>query len=772
MALPDYGTKLKVHAERALSEARSRIRRLILQSSHLRMLVVTDPRRFGLALGAAVVLVGAGFALPLLVLGNRPTVDAVTTGSLAPLAAAPVVEASLSVSPVVTTQPEPRVAVASVPETPDNLLMLQAPEVLPAAVEAIEAIDEAAPRTKVKGSDAFLAALKALDDGNPVQAYQLASALPDDAERRAAEWAAIRYGGGKVDYQAVIRFSADAPDFAASEMFKTRLEQALIRADAAGPEIIRLLGGSMPHTVDAQMSLALAYVADGQRERAAGIARTIWVENFLSQSEENRVHKRLGELLTKEDHWDRAVNLMMHDRAQGVERLMPFMTDAQKSLAVARNAVSRGAKDAKKLLDAVDESMQSHPVFLFSRAQRARQADLWDDAVTWLNKAEGELPEAAEWWYERRALTRTLLGLKKYDLAFKAADGYRSGPDGRLVEAHFHAGWIALNYLDDAKSAVAHFEAMTQHSTLPDSVTQANYWLARARRAIGDEPGAVEAFTAAASFGTVYYGQLARDELGETLAVREMPDATDAADAFEARDAVRAVRLFADNGEADKALTLLTGFAHDLDDGAELMLAAQIAEELGANDLAILIAETADRKGFPLDTISFPDSVPTTMVAEVDHAAIFAIARQESRFVTDAISSAGARGLMQLMPATARETAKKVGVEYSKSRLTSDPAYNALLGSTYLAAQLKSFDGSLLLAAAAYNAGPGNARKWIKAFGDPRSEEVDPVVWVELIPLQETRKYVQRVLGNYMVYRARLGRDELGMSDALRRIPG
>ena len=127
---------------------------------------------------------------------------------------------------------------------------------------------------------------------------------------------------------------------------------------------------------------------------------------------------------------------------------------------------------------------------------------------------------------------------------------------------------------------------------------------------------------------------------------------------------------------------------------------------------------------------------------------------------------------MQLMPATARETAKKIGVAYSSSRLTSDPAYNTQLGSSYLATQLASYNGSLLLAAAAYNAGAGNANKWIAAFGDPRDSSVDPVVWVELIPFQETRKYVQRVLGNYLVYRSRLGGTEISPITALHGIGG
>lgn len=623
-------------------------------------------------------------------------------------------------------------------------------------------------------STAFRKALDVLVSGDERIAYELARGLPNDTERRTIQWAAIYYGGGEVDYASVLKFSQDAPAFAGSSVFKTRLEQALTKADADGAEVIKLLGGAMPNTIDAQIALALAYVEDGQRKRAARIARAIWTENFLDRETENKVFKKLGALLDREAHWARAVHLMMFDRASGVERLLPYLSAGQKSLAVARIAVSRNSKDAKKLLDAVDPAFQSHPVFLFSRAQRARQFELWDDAVAWLNKGKGELPDAAEWWYERRTLTRQLLAAGKPKLAYQAAAGYRDGPEGRLVEAHFHAGWIALAFLGDAKTALAHFEKMRTFATLPDSVTQAYYWLGRAKLALGDKLGSNEAYAAAARHGTIYYGLLARAELGiKGVRLRGMPAWQQSQATFDSREVVRAVRLLADNGQKAMAVPLLRSFAHGLQDGGELLLAARLAQAVGAHHLAIAIADTAEQRGIPLDLFSFPkDGLPASQLASIDKAAVYAITRQESHFQVDAISAVGARGLMQLMPETARETAAKVGVEYSKSRLTTDPAYNALLGSTYLAAQLQRYEGSLVLAAAAYNAGGGNANKWIEAFGDPRSEKVDPVVWVELIPFQETRKYVQRVLGNYLVYRTRLGSDDMTIRQALRRIPG
>jgi soluble lytic murein transglycosylase len=626
-----------------------------------------------------------------------------------------------------------------------------------------------------RGSDAFQKALAVLSSGGPpAEAYELAKALPDVAERRTVQWAAIYYGDGAIDYESVIRYSAEAPAFSDTDVFKTRLEQALVRADAAGPEVIRVLGGDMPRTISAQIALALAYVADGQKERAADIARQVWTNEFLTKSEEDRVYKKLGELLTAEDHWARATHLMMHDRAKGAARLLPFLTEAQKSLVAARSAVSRNAKNAKKLLDDVDPTMHEHPVYLFSRAQRARQFELWDDAVTWLDKAKGDVPDAAEFWYERRTLTRQLLALKDYKLAYRAAAGYTEGPDGRLVEAHFHAGWIALTFLNDPATARDHFEKMVANATLPDSVTQANYWLGRARLALGDDVGANEAFASAARYRTVYYGLLARAELklDDPLLI-DLPDETSSFTAFMSNDVVQAVRLLAGNGKVDWGVPLLQSLALSLEDAGQLSLAAQLANDLNEPSLAIKIADDADKRGVPLHLIAFPkDRLPVTHVAEIDHAAIYAITRQESHFEVDAISSAGARGFMQLMPATAKEIAKKLGVAYSKARLTTDGAYNALLGSTYLASQLDRYDGSLILAAAAYNAGPGNANKWIKAFGDPRDPAIDPVVWVEQIPLQETRTYVKRVLGNYLVYRARLGNDELDPRLALRQIPG
>src|SRR5690606_37275684 len=212
--------------------------------------------------------------------------------------------------------------------------------------------------------------------------------------------------------------------------------------------------------------------------------------------------------------------------------------------------------------------------YYFSRAQRARQFELWDDAIAWLDKVPGDAVDGNEFWYERRTLIRQLLGINDAKRAYLAAAHYTEGPEGRLVEAHFHAGWIALTFLKQLNAAIPQFQEMMSHTTLADSVTQANYWLGRAFTAAGDRESATAAYRTAAAYGTVYYGILARTELGlPDVELRDMPEWKSSQAGFDASDRVRAVRLLAESGQTDMAKTLLRSFASDYQGGGELVLA-------------------------------------------------------------------------------------------------------------------------------------------------------------------------------------------------------
>lgn len=629
------------------------------------------------------------------------------------------------------------------------------------------------PRLGV-GSTEFVGALSQLLAGDAAGAYAAAKNLPDAIERRTIQWAAIRFGKG-IDAETIARFAAEAPDFDFASVYRARLEAALDLTTASNETVIRLLGGQMPNGLDAQIALAKAYVADGQKARAARIARFIWVEEFLTTDGETKVQENLGTLLSQKDYWDRAVHLLMHDRASGTERIMSHLTPAEQSLARARIAVSRKSGDIAGLIETVDSSLRDHPLFQFTVAQWQRDTGDLEGAVAALDRVtSGEVPDAAEFWYERRLIVRQALAAGKPDLAYKAAAGYVAGPEGRLVEAHFHAGWVALVYLNDPRRAAPHFKDMVRLATLPDSVSQARYWLGRAETALGNAAAAKESYEKAARFGSLFYGQLAREALGQSaVAVRPLPDWKDRLAAFDALPLVRAARLLAGNGQKTMAEPLVRRLGYSITDPGDFVLAARLAQEIDAHHIAILIADVADQKGYSLDLFHFPkDGIPQgAQLALADEAAVYAVARQESHFDIDAVSSSGARGLMQLMPSTAEGLAKKLGIGYSPARLTSDAAYNLLLGSSYLKTQLDRFGNSLLLAAAAYNAGGGNVNKWLASYGDPREATIDAISWTELIPFVETRKYVQKVMANYLVYRARFGGAALTMQEALKRIP-
>ncbi|MCF6301646.1 MAG: lytic transglycosylase domain-containing protein [Devosiaceae bacterium] len=623
------------------------------------------------------------------------------------------------------------------------------------------------------GSPQFSNALALIADGKYAQAYASARGFNDPVERRTVQWAAIYYGGGAIDANSIVRFAADAPQFASANAYKIRLEKSLLENGAGYRQVIDLLGGAMPKQVDAQIALALAYVQDGQHDRGVRIARQIWINNFLTREQESAIKQSFGAAFTRDDHWARTINLLMNDRARGAERIMSNLSSAQKSLVLARIAVARKAANAQQLLDNVDPAYRTHPLFHFSRGQLARRSGNLSAAVELFNKVTGPLPNSALWWYERRSLARKLIAAKQYRAAYNASAAYNEGPDGRVVDANFHAGWVALSFLNDPRTAIRHFERMRSLSTLSTTISKSNYWLGRALSKLGDENGARAAFGIAARHHMTYYGQLSRYRLGvTTLDIRPMPEWRGDQINFNNRQLVRAVRLLQANGQTNWAERLIGRLIYQVSTPGEMLLTARLAQEINSHNLAILMASVADRKGIALDLFNYPrDGIPqNARLASVDLAAVYAVARQESLFDVDAISRVGARGVMQLVPATAKETADFIGVSYSPSRLLTDAGYNALLGSTYLSRQLTRFDGSLIMAAAAYNGGGGNVNKWIRTFGNPTSSSVDPVVWIEQIPFEETRKYVQRVLANYMLYRERLGHADITIAQALRRI--
>ncbi|HSF96650.1 MAG TPA: lytic transglycosylase domain-containing protein [Thermohalobaculum sp.] len=389
--------------------------------------------------------------------------------------------------------------------------------------------------------------------------------------------------------------------------------------------------------------------------------------------------------------------------------------------------------------------------------------DRYDEAERFLagitDRAEA-LGLPAVWADRRQSLARRAARQGRAEVAYRLASLHHlRAQDGYdYAELEWLAGWIALRKLDDPKRALPHFHRFYDSVESPISLGRGNYWLGRAYEAAGDKTSAAEWYLTGAIHQTSFYGQLAAARAGVAgdplIASGELPDWSKTP-ALRS-DEVRAAVILHYAGESALAFAFFSDLGKRLEGDAALGALARLALDLGQPHFAVRVAKHAARKG----TLLYPAYYPITDLAgyasTVEPALAMAIARQETELNPRAVSPAGARGLMQLMPATAKKVAGWIGEKYSRQRLTEDWQYNARLGQTYLARRIGEFDGSYVLAAAAYNAGAHRVQSWIGEYGDPRLPGVDMIDWMESIPFSETRNYVQRVLEALYVYRARI----------------
>jgi soluble lytic murein transglycosylase len=371
------------------------------------------------------------------------------------------------------------------------------------------------------------------------------------------------------------------------------------------------------------------------------------------------------------------------------------------------------------------------------------------------------LQETDQWWRERRLLARKLLDQGKFQTAYDVIRP-AAAPANEYYRAdyHFMCGWIALRYLDDAVTAATHFAQIDGGQSNPIVLARANYWRARAAEALGEKAAMRDGYEAAARYPTAYYGQLARARLGiDQIELRAPSPVLAAADgATPADERVRAAGMLYDIGERDTVLYFVTDLGEQSFDVAALEALGELTGRRNDAVAMLQVGKSALSRGLGLDHYAFPTiGIPrhSQIAPEIERSIIYSVARTESAFDQRDKSSANAVGLMQVTPEAGRDTAKRFKVSYDWDRMVSDPVYNTQMGAGELSALLSEYRGSHIMTFAGYNAGRGRVRDWIKAYGDPRDPKVDPVDWVERIPLSETRNYVQRVMENLLVYRVR-----------------
>jgi soluble lytic murein transglycosylase len=609
--------------------------------------------------------------------------------------------------------------------------------------------------------DAFMRALASYRTGAFAAGDFAAASIKSGVAVTAAQWTGIRLHPREAGWPRLSRFLERHPSWPAVDWVKKRAEEALFGDKQPDKTVKAFFAQSKPATAAGRLALARAYIHDGDLAAAAALVIDAWRDDDLNDSLESFIKKEYGVFLTAADHKHRADRLLYQEK-NGAALRIAAMAGKDVSL-LARARVAANAEVANdKVFATVPPNLQSDPGLLFARIHTLRLNNKIAEAGALMKKAPRETElviDGDAWWTERRLLARKLLDKGDAESAYIVCSQHSARSTWSKVEAEFHSGWIALRFLNNPERARRHFDLLGQIAETPAQKSRSDYWLGRTSEIESNSPETARAnYERAAQHSTTFYGQLARAKLGVTDSPLRLPPTPAEGDSRD--EAVRAVELLFAVGERETAAALSYDAARKLKGEGQLAALAIVASRPRDAKISLTVGKLASNRGVPVDDAAFPAyGVPqfSALPGSAPRSIVYAIARQESAFDPKAISSAGAMGLMQMIASTARRTAYLAGVGFDLRRMIAEPAFNAQLGAAHLGVLLGEHKGSYILTFAAYNAGGGRVKEWIDAYGDPRKPNVDPIDWVERIPFSETRNYVQRVMENFVVYRAKFG---------------
>ncbi len=609
--------------------------------------------------------------------------------------------------------------------------------------------------------------IEATRKGRLPDADTIENGISDPVARKLAEWVILRSDNTNPSFTRYAAFVTANPGWPHAALFRRRAENALWNDHIDDAAVLAFFAGHKPSTAKGRYMLARALLAKGDREGAAALVRYAWRHDECSADAESKVIEMFGSMLTRADHKVRMEQRFYAGDAEAGMRAATRLGGDDLAIGRARAAVIKRLNNAQALLDAVPPSARADPGYIFARVQWLRMNNKPEEAgklILTVPQDPAALVDLDQWWLERRLLVRKLLDDNDPQTAYRVARDAAPPPRGGFyrVDHYFTAGWIALRFLHDPKTAVAHFARISEGTDSPHALARGGYWQGRAAEAMGQRAQAKAFYEMAAQYSATYYGQLARARLGLTeLGLHGPPPLTPAEHRQTGNfEIVRAAEILYALDERDLLASIYAELGDSSTDVAGLTALAEVAGKHGDGRAMLLLGQGAYTRGLPLDYYAYPTvGLPSykPIAPPIDPAVAYSIARQESHFNQKIVSIAHAMGLMQVTPAAAIDTAKRFKAVYSRARLLSDPVYNMQMGAAELSNLLIGYNGSYILTFAGYNAGRGRVRQWIAAYGDPRDPNVDPVDWVERIPISETRNYVERVMENLQVYRARFG---------------
>lgn len=616
----------------------------------------------------------------------------------------------------------------------------------------------------------FRAALAAADRGDwsvavaeARKAGPLATAIID--------WERLRDGKGA--FGEYVEFLARYPDWPGLPLLRQQGESS-IAADTSADAIIGYFSAMRPQTGMGSLALIGAHQARGQGQAAEEEAVRAWRTLSMSETEHDLFIARHATILN--DHHDgRTAMLLREGKVSDVRRMLPLNSDYTRAVAAARIALQASEPGVDTLIEALPEKAVNSGGLAYDRFRWRIRKDLYDSAGELLlerSVSADALGDPVQWADWRRRLARKEMREGDARRAYRMAAQHFLNSGSDYADLEWLAGYIALRKLNDPKTALSHFDRFQKAVKGPISLSRAGYWQGRAYEALGMAQEARLAYAEGARYPTAFYGLLSAEKVGLPLSPAMVggeayPDWR--SQPFANSSVLLAARELMAAGDETLAARFLLHLGEGLS-GHEIGALAGMAVEAKEPYVALSLAKAAAEKGVIWPSAYFPVPALSGLDLPVRPELALSIARRESEFNHRVISHAGARGLMQVMPGTAEMMAKKIGVSYEKAKLTTDWQYNARLGAAYLDQLVDEFGNSPLLVAVGYNAGPGRSRRWIAELGDPRSEAVDPIDWIEAIPFRETQTYVMRVAESLPIYRARLSGQTglIGFTEELR----
>ena len=649
---------------------------------------------------------------------------------------------------------------------------------VPLAMITAPAVAMAAPQGTSLAVHAVELALK----GEFSDAGPLAQRSGDEAAIKLVELLYLKDHWDDAGYTRIMKFLAAAPKWPLAETLMKRAELALYTNHDSADRILSHFAKRQPLTIEGRLALARANLATGNKQAASELVKKVWSDTSVDPAFEKSITAEFGSLLGADDHKRRMWRMVYAQETNAAIRSSKRLGADYQNAAKVAQALMRGVSGAEKQYDRLPASMRAQLGMKYALVHFDRKSERYAKARTILATVPSDaavIGDADAWWVERRIVARHSIGIHHKDsekAAYQIAKAHGAAKGPNAVEGEFLAGWIALRSLKDPETALRHFNKIEELADTRTEKSRAQYWIGRSYTALDDKGKARTAYEAASHHSTLYYGLLAREQIGLGKVPKDISggQASDAASASVNRDeVVRAFNLMVKANAKSSLNIFVWSLASRFDSVDEMNAVAAILKRQGGATMALRLAKAAAQRNIDIDDWSYPTkALPSwkQMGKSVEPSLVYGLSRQESEFDPQAGSKVGAQGLMQIMPGTAKLIARQYRVPYAAAKLIGDPSYNVKLGAAHLADLINEYNGSYVLTLVAYNAGPRRVREWIAEYGDPRGGKVDPIDWVESIPFQETRQYVQKVLQNTQVYRARLAPETVRpMSADLRR---